>query len=462
MNYADFVNQKLVRHAPTGMADVPEFSRHLFPHQRDLVRWALRRGRSAVFADTGLGKSRIEIEWADKVAQHTGMPVIILAPLAVAAQTVAEGQKMGIHVQEMREGDPNAESLIHITNYERLHKFDARQYAGVVLDESSIIKHHDAKTFSLLTEAFQGHAWKLCATATPAPNDHTELGTHAEFLGICTRAEMLSEYFTHDGGETQKWRLKGHARELFWAWVATWGALVQKPSDLGYCDEGYELPPLTITQHEIAVNTADVLAEGRLFATIASGLMERRSARRESMPARVAAVAEMVNADDQPWVVWCELNAESEALTRAICDAVEVRGSQSIDEKERRLMAFGNGGHRVIVTKPSIAGFGLNWQHCARVAFVGVNDSWESYYQAVRRCWRFGQHRPVDVHVFASEAEGQVVANLKRKEAEAAEMAAQLSAMTRDSVRANVLGSRRDTNAYEANIQMEVPSWLLQ
>jgi hypothetical protein len=456
--YHEFVSRKLFRQPPTGMECVPELSDHLFPHQRDLVHWALRRGRSAIFADTGLGKTRMEIEWAHRVAADQGRPVLILAPLAVASQTVAEGERMGVEVIELRE--PSPFGMIHITNYERIHKFDPRQYAGIVLDESSIIKHHDAKTFAQLTEAFGGHAWKLCATATPAPNDHTELGTHAEFLGVCSRQEMLSEFFTHDGGETQKWRLKGHARELFWEWVATWGALVQKPSDLGYCDEGYLLPLLTVTQHEIAVETDAVLAEGRLFATIASGLMERRQARRESMPARVAAVAEMVNADNQPWVVWCELNAESEALARAIPDAVEVRGSQSIDDKESRLRSFGAGNSRVIITKPSIAGFGLNWQHCARVAFVGVNDSWESYYQAVRRCWRFGQHRPVDVHVFASEAEGQVVANLKRKESEAAEMSAQLSAMTRDSVLANVLGSRRDTNAYSPITNMEIPAWL--
>jgi len=456
--YEVFVRNKLLMHPPTGLDCVPPLSPSLFPHQRDLTTWALRRGRSAVFADTGLGKTRMELEWARVVSEHERRPVLILAPLAVAAQTVAESAIMGIDCRELRE--PSSDGLIHITNYERLHKFNPADYCGVVLDESSIIKHHTAKTLGILIDAFGRHKWKLCASATPAPNDHTELGTHAEFLGICSRVEMLSEYFTHDGGETQKWRLKGHARERFWEWVSTWAALVQKPSDLGYCDEGYALPQLRVEHHEVEVEINDVLAGGRLVASMASTLTERRQARRESMGGRVAAVADLVNHDMQPWVVWCELNAESEALVRAIPEAVEVRGSQTIEEKEARLRAFADGSARVIVTKPSIAGFGLNWQHCARMAFVGVSDSWESYYQAVRRSWRFGQAREVNVHIYSSESEGAVLANLTRKEREAAEMSRELSALTQASVRANVLGSRRDTNVYGPVTPMEVPAWL--
>jgi superfamily II DNA or RNA helicase len=459
--YRDFVINKLTWRSPSGIpgASPDAMNPYLFPHQRDITAWALRRGRAAVFADTGLGKTAIQLAWADYVRRETGGNVIILAPLAVAAQTVAEGCRMGIHVTEARSQSDVQDGIV-ITNYERLHRFDPRTFVGVVLDESSIIKHHDAKTLALLMDAFGNTPWKLCATATPAPNDYTELGTHAEFLGICSRPEMLSEFFVHDGGQTSVWRLKGHARDAYWRWVASWAALVRKPSDLGHSDDGYILPPYTVTQHIIETSKDEVLASGRLFAMEARTLMERRRARRETVGARVQSVADVVNADRQPWVVWCELNAESEALVASIPDAIEVRGSQDIDEKERRLRGFASGDHRVIVTKPSIAGFGLNWQHCARMAFVGVTDSWESYYQAVRRCWRFGQTSEVEVHVFASELEGAVVANLARKERDAEQMAAELSAMTAHAVRESVTGQSRSTNVYAPAARIEVPAWM--
>lgn len=458
MSYQDFVSNKLQFVAPSGLDSVPKLAASLYPHQRDLTAWALRRGRCAIFADTGLGKTAMQLEWARHVpAKRT----LILAPLAVAAQTVAEGVRLGIEVRECRDGSEVSDGIT-ITNYERLHRFSDVAFDAVVLDESSIIKHHDAKTLTILLERFARTPWKLCATATPAPNDFSELGTHAEFLGICTRAEMLSEFFTHDGGETQTWRLKKHARSEYWRWVASWGALVQRPSDLGYDDAGYALPPYQVNQHIIAANQDDVLASGQLFAFEAQTLMERRSARKASIGGRVAAVAEIVNGDLQPWVVWCDLNAESEALVAAIPGAVEVRGSQSIDEKETRLKAFASGQTRVLVTKPSIAGFGLNWQHCARQAFVGVTDSWEAYYQAVRRCWRFGQKQEVEIHVFSSEMEGAVVANLARKEKDAQVMSAELSAATRDVVREQVAGSSRQSNPYEPQKQMEIPTWLQQ
>lgn len=458
MDYSEFVAKKLQFIPPSGMDDVAALHETLYPHQIDLTAWALRRGRAALFADTGLGKTAMQLEWARHVVD-TGVDVLILAPLAVAAQTVAEGVRLGIEVNECRDGS-EVRPGITITNYERLHRFDTQRFGGVVLDESSIIKHHDAKTLRTLLDAFAQTPWKLCATATPAPNDYTELGTHAEFLGICTRAEMLSEFFTHDGGETQTWRLKKHARAEYWRWVASWAALVQKPSDLGYSDDGYKLPPYTINQHVIEIPQDEVLATGQLFAFEAQTLMERRQARKASVGERVAAVAALANSDRQPWIVWCDLNAESEALVAAIPDAIEVRGSQDIDEKEKRLRAFASGQTRVLVTKPSIAGFGLNWQHCARVAFVGVTDSWEAYYQAVRRCWRFGQTQHVEVHIFSSELEGAVVANLARKEKDAQVMASELSAMTAEAVRENVTGSKRSTNVYDPSKQMEIPAWL--
>lgn len=458
-DYASYVRSKLAIHPPSGIADPTIGVRRLFPFQRDLVSWALRRGRAAVFADTGLGKTGMQIAWADAVARHTSGDVLILAPLAVAAQTVAEGAACGVDVTLCRDASDVRPGL-NVTNYDRLHRFDPARFSGVVLDESSCIKHHDAKTLRLLLDAFAACPFRFCATATPAPNDWTELGTHAEFLGVCTRTEMLSEFFCHDGGETQVWRLKGHARKAFWRWVSSWGAMVRRPSDLGYSDDGYALPAARTTAHTVATDAATLRAGGVLFAQEAATLMDRRNARRGSVDARVAMCADLVNADPEPWIVWCDLNAESEALTKAIRGAVEVRGSDDPDTKEERLRAFSEGRVRVLVTKPSIAGFGLNWQHCARVAFVGVTDSWEAYYQAVRRCWRFGQSREVQVHIFASEAEGSVVANLARKERDAAAMAESLSAETRDAVMAEVIGAVRTVNGYDARKAMRLPQWI--
>lgn len=456
MDYDAFVRRKLASSPATGIEASPEMPPGLFPHQEDLARWALRRGRAAVFADTGLGKSRIQLAWAHNVRLATGCRVLILAPLAVAPQTVAEGAQIGVGVVHAKDGAESDAGIV-ITNYERLHRFDPGQFGAVVLDESSIIKHHDAKTLKTLLSAFAETPFKLCATATPAPNDSSELGTHAEFLGVCSRAEMLAEFFLHDGGDTQTWRLKGHAKHAFWRWVASWGALVRSPADLGYDASAYRLPPIDVREHIIR---SDYIATGQLFSSEAQSLMERRDARRSSIAGRVAACAAAVNADVQPWIVWCDLNDEGDALRAAIPDAVEVRGADDVAVKEQRLHDFASGNVRVLVTKPSIAGFGLNWQHCARMAFVGVTDSFEAYYQAVRRCWRFGQRRTVQVHVFASEREGAVVANLKRKESDALAMAELLCAETRDSVMANVRGLQRQSNDYNAVRRVQVPAFL--
>ena len=458
MSYQDYIGRKLSRVPPTGISSGFGSPTDLFPHQSALTAWAVRRGRAAIFADTGLGKSRMQLAWADAVQRHTKRPVLILAPLAVAAQTVEEGAAMGIVVKHAREAD-QVGSGITITNYDRLHKFDCSGFGAVVLDESSCIKHHDTRTLKTLLEAFRDTPFRLCATATPAPNDWTELGTHAEFLGVCTRQEMLSEFFTHDGGDTSVWRLKGHARHLFWQWVSQWGAMVRRPSDLGFDDGAYALPPLHL--HEHTVKTA-MPTNGLLFAVEAQSLSERRDARRLSMQDRVTDCATIVNGDAEPWVVWCDLNAEGDALTAAIPGAVQIAGADSVEVKEQRLADFAAGKFRVLVSKPSICGFGLNWQHAARMAFVGVTDSFESYYQAVRRCWRFGQRRDVHVHIFASSAEGAVVANLRRKERDAMAMAESLSAETRDAVMQAVTGATRQTNDYHARRQVAVPAFLTE
>lgn len=459
--YLDFIERKLSRVPPTGLNDVSDVKivDGLFDFQDALVRWALRRGRCAIFADTGLGKSRMQVAWADAVHREAGHDVLILAPLAVAAQTVQEAAHVGVVVNQCRDGD-EVKPGITITNYDRLHRFDVSRFGAVVLDESSIIKNQSSKTLAMLLDAFKHTPFKLCASATPAPNDWTELGTHAEFLGICTQVEMLSEYFVHDGGDTQTWRLKGHARKHFWKWVSSWSALVRNPSDLGFDGSRYVLPTLHVHQHVTKSGGHDQQQTGMLFALEANTLSERREARKGSLAGRVEECAKLVNADDKHWIVWCDLNAEADALIAAIPGAVEIRGSDDAEVKERRLLDFADGRIRVLVTKPKIAGYGLNWQHCANMAFVGVTDSWEAYYQAVRRCWRFGQKSEVNVHVFASDLEGAVVMNLQRKESDAKAMSDALSSETRDSVMQEVRGVTRKTNEYKKAVRVAVPNWL--
>jgi hypothetical protein len=461
VNYSDFIASKLTRVPSTGLPSVPALHESLFPFQRDLVTWALKRGRAAIFCDTGLGKTRQQLEWGRCVAEYTGGRVLGLAPLSVAAQTVREAQLLGINAKQARfAGDELGPEPIVIVNYDRLHLIDTSQFTGVILDESSIIKNHTAKTLESLMVAFKDHAFKLCATATPSPNDYTELGTHAEFLGVCSREEMLAEFFCHDGADTSKWRLKGHAKTAFWRWVSSWGALLRRPSDLGYDDSAYALPPLTVTTQVIPADPAATKASGLLFAEPANTLTERRSARRSTANKRVELCAAHVLASEEAFIVWCELNAEQDALHQAFgTQCVSIQGKDDAFQKELALNLFLSGEARILVSKPAICGFGINMQLCHRMAFVGVTDSFEKTYQAIRRCYRFGQKHPVDVTFFASELEGNVVANYLRKEKDAIAMAEQLSVETREAVRAEVLGSTRDTNAYgPAGIVM--PKWM--
>jgi len=443
-DYTRFLESKSLTAPPTGLADVPDLNPMLFQFQRDIVGWALRRGRAAIFADCGLGKTPMQLEWA----KHVPGDVLILAPLAVGQQTVREGEKFGIDVNYCR-AQSEAVPGITITNYEMLDHFDTSAYAGIVLDESSILKAYDGKTRTKIIESFAQTPFKLACTATPAPNDFMELGNHSEFLGTMTRAEMLSMFFVHDGGQTQKWRIKGHAQGEFWKWVCSWAVMMRKPSDLGYDDSGFTLPPIAMNQHTVA---SDNPCEGFLFAMEAQTLQERLAARRESIDDRVKLAAEIVARDDGPWLLWCNLNAESEALARAIPGAVEVRGSQSIDVKEGNLNKFTSGEIRVMVTKPSIAGFGMNWQHCSNVAFVGLSDSYEQYYQAVRRCWRFGQKSTVKVHVITADKEGAVVSNIQRKEADADKMATEMVNNMSDLNRENITGTTRTQSEYKRDV----------
>lgn len=417
-DYGHFLRSKESNFIPAGF-DAAGIGSHLFDFQHAIVAWACKRGRAAIFADTGLGKTAMQTEWARLVCEHTGGRVLIVAPLCVAQQTVEEARKWGIPITYARHQD-GASDGITITNYEMLDKFDPAAFAGVVLDESSILKAHDSKTRAKIIDMFRDVPYRLSCTATPSPNDHMELGNQAEFLGVMTATEMLAMFFVHDGGDTSQWRLKGHGKSRFWEWMATWSICIRNPADLGFDGARYILPGLQINEH---VLPADEPLDGQLFAGIAQTLTERRQAKRSSMDARIATAAALVNSHDRPAIVWCHLNDESKALAKAIPDAIEVTGSMSADEKEAAIMAFTHGARRVIVTKPSIAGFGMNWQHCADMVFAGLDDSFESFYQAIRRCYRFGQSRVVDVHLISSESEGAVKANLERKQAQANDMA---------------------------------------
>jgi len=461
MTYEEFLKGKAKMAVASGF-DYPRdrLNGMLFEWQKDIVLWALRKGKCALFEDCGMGKTPQQLEWARIVSAHERKPVLILAPLAVSEQTKREGEKFGIIVTICRT-QADVRDGVNITNYEMLEHFEPGAFCGVVLDESSILKHHDSKTRGMIIEAFDRTPYKLACTATPAPNDHMELCNHAEFMNVMTRTEMLSTFFVHDGGETTKWRLKGHAESEFWRWMSTWALTLTAPSDVGYPDDGFKLPPLRM--HEITVESeAGEAADGQmmLIPGIARTLNDRRKARRDSLNDRVASAAEIANAPGQ-CLVWCDLNAESAALTQMINGAVEVKGADSREDKSSRMNGFTDGSVRCLVSKPSIAGFGMNWQNCHRMIFVGLSDSYEMFYQAVRRCWRFGQEHEVDVYVIISEEEGAVKANIERKEDDARRMVNEMTKYARQSIDNELRNMRRNHDRYAPVAEMIIPDWMV-
>ena len=650
MDYAEFLEKKAILDLPTGMTELPELPDALFPFQRDIVQWALRRGRAALFAGTGLGKSLMELSWAQAVAAHTGNPVLVLAPLAVAAQLVREADKFGINARQVSEASEVGEG-INVTNYQKLDHFDLAAFGGIVLDESSILKNQTGHYRTKLVDAAKAIPFRLAATATPAPNDFMELGNHAEFLGVMSYTDMLATFFVHDGGETQKWRLKGHAENEFWRWMASWSVMLRKPSDLGYSNDGYDLPPLEYHNHQVDMQDGDP-ETGTLFAVVAQTMQERLAARRGSVKERCQMMADIVISDlrtkyakwlkedgslnirqidsgaltaipntppnmpnnnsvgsespkktgrtcgnitqttrkninelansriasmpqgesDMPmtrsfasnarplqnhgplgqsakpdcannmaletssltpclkskvgdapyaekytrknqeegctsiiaipaersedcyaeiatmdlaalqttkrdwsvlpntfarpamgtWVIWCNLNAEQSALEKALGQlCMAISGANSEDEKERLHQAWIEGSTPpILIVKPSMFGHGCNWQHCADTGFVGLNDSWEQFYQAVRRFWRFGQTKPVNVHVVSASTEGATVANIKRKEADADRMAASMVLHMADLSSQEVRGSVRTRADYSPTVAVKVPEWI--
>lgn len=450
--YDEFIASRAYQHIDAGFSP-DRLPCYLKDFQSDITGWACRRGRAAVFADTGLGKTAMQLAWAAQVEAQTNKPVLIAAPLCVAQQTVSEGEKFGIGCTYLR-GPSFSNNRIHITNYEMLKNFSPDDYAGIVLDESSILKGMDGRMRKYITDFAVTIPYRLSCTATPSPNDFMELGTQSEFLGIMSQLEMLAQFFIHDGADTAKWRLKGHARRRFWEWLSTWAVVVRNPGDLGYDSTGYDLPTLNYSEHVVETGETD-----GLFVKIAQGLQERNQARRDSINLRVDRAAEIANSTKGSCIIWCHLNEESEKLENRIDNSVQVYGSMKPEQKEELITAFSRGEIQRLITKPKIAGFGLNWQHCNNMVFTGLSDSWESFYQAVRRCWRFGQTSPVNVHIVTADTEGAVLENIKRKQSQHDQMAMELSHVMRDYTIAEIQGASIEKTNYRPAEPIQIPAW---
>lgn len=435
-----------------------DLNKSLFEYQKDLVYVALKKGHFALFAMTGSGKTAMQGEWAYQVWEQEKMPVLILAPLAVSHQTVHEIKSILGYDVKFVSDQSEIINGINITNYEKLDRFDADEFVAIVLDESSILKSFTGKIRDAIIERFQNTPFKLACSATPAPNDHMELGNHSEFLNVMSRTEMLSMFFVHDGGDTSKWRLKGHARDKFWEFVSTWAAVFTKPSDLGYDeaeDDKYKLPKKTLTEHIVHSK-----ATTTLFAVHAETLQERRQAKRDSLEDRCMIVADIVNGSDDIWLVWCEMNDESKLLKSLIDDCVEVKGSDTDDHKTNSMNDFAEGKIKCLVTKPKIAGFGMNWQICHNVAFASISDSFEQYFQAVRRTYRFGQKNNVNIHIALSEAEGSIKANLERKEKDFMTMINEVVSHTKNKTMIEIKQATIQKTEYNPQMEMKLPLFL--
>lgn len=463
-DYETFIEQKSHLGSSDGF-EPDTLPSHLFDFQQALVSWALRKGRAAILADCGLGKAPMGLAWADAIVRRENKSVLMLTPLGVSAQMLREAEKFGVEAVRSADGSIPSRPCVVLTNYERLHYFDPTDFAGAGCDESSILKSFDGAFRLAITEFMKKLRYRLLLTATAAPNDYIELGTSSEALGELGHIDVLQRFFKNDkntyaqGGsgrsrfsgpmtESEKWRFKGHAEEAFWRWVASWARALRRPSDLGFSDERFILPPLVEHEHLVKCERQP---DGMLLSSTAMNLAEQREERRRTLRERCERVAELVADTGQPALVWCHLNAEGDLLERLIPGAVQVSGSDSDEEKEERLLGFANGDARVLVTKPKIGAWGLNFQHCAHVT-VFPSHSFEQYYQGVRRCWRFGQKRPVRVDIVASTGDAGVRANLQRKAVAADRMFDALVAHMNNAVRID--RGRALTKL------PEIPSWL--
>lgn len=458
--YRNLISAKRVEFQPSGIK-VPALNSLLKPHQEHSTAFALERGRAGLFLDTGLGKSFCALEYGRVIVEYTNKPVLMLAPLAVSAQHECEADKFGIDAKAIRTPDQITTPRVYITNYERVHLFDPAMFGGIILDESSILKAMMGKTSRGLIETFNQTPFRVACTATPAPNDHVELGNHSEFLGALSSTQMLTRFFLHDSADTGNWRMKGHAVKHFWEWVASWSRCISKPSDVGFSDDGYILPDLNEHTHIVAIGRdADGQTEkdgqGLLFRMPDTSATSIHTEKRKSLSERVSKIVDVLQGDTRsPWIVWCDTDYEQDELCRAIPGAIEVRGSMSPDEKEAKLIAFSTRQERVIITKPGLAGYGLNWQHCNNMAFVGLSFSYENYYQAVRRCYRFGQTKPVNVHVVCADTEANIHSVVARKAGDHDKMKSEMVSAMRRAMRIE-----SETQTYSPKLEASLPAWL--
>lgn len=457
-DYEAFIRRKQRRVESFGFdIDTDKLNSNLFDWQKRAVQWAVKRGRAALFEECGLGKTLQQLEWARVIYQHCGQPVVVHCPVGVRQQTKREAEKFGIDatvaVVDDQDGIINGINLI---NYEKLHKFDASVFCGVVLDESSILKGMNSVTKKLLKDCYGQTRFRLACTATPAPNDHMELGNHAEFLGICEPVDMLNRYFVHDSGDTSKWRLRGHAERDFWAWVSQWAVCISKPSDIGGNDKGYKLPELRVERHHVTPDS-DAPPDGMLFNTSGISATTMHEEKRLTNSARCRKAAEIAKQTKGAVLIWCDTNYEADELISHLPDAVEVRGDDK--EKESKLLAFADGQFRILISKPSIAGFGMNYQHCSTQIFAGLSYSFEAYYQAVRRSWRFGQTKPVNVHIIIADSDSAIESAVARKESDHAVMQ---SGMAQAMARSSGIEMNGDMlkQKYRPSVQIEVPCFI--
>lgn len=452
-SYHEFLKNKAVEAPKRGMDQIPKLNPAMFPYQKDCTEFLLNAGCGAAFLDTGLGKSIIALDWGRIVSEHTGKPVLMLAPLAVSHQHVREAHKFGMDARVCQYQDDIGPG-VNVTNYERLHHFTNEGLGGVILDESSIIKGFNGKTTNTLMKFAEPLPFRLACTATPSPNDQMELGQHSQFLGAMDSNEMLARWFITDQRHMGKYRLKHHGVKSFWAWVASWARCLSKPSDLGYSDEGFNLPKLNLQRHMVQADITENAGD-MLFRTPDCSATSIHKEKRLTTAARARVIADLVAAEPtESWIIWCDTDYEADALKAVIPEGVEVRGSMPVDKKESALVGFSNGNIRVLITKPSIAGFGLNFQNCARMAFVGLSFSYESFYQAVRRCWRFGQTRQVDVHVAMANTEMNIWNTISRKTFDHNEM--------KDAMRAAMKEAHESRSVklnYNPTMQAKLPTW---
>lgn len=456
--YQEFLQSKHVRVPFAGFdVNLNDVNPMLFAWQKEIVVWAVKRGKAAIFSECGTGKTPMQADWARIVENHTSKPVIIFTPLAVAAQTVREGRKFGIQITYVRAQSEIGPGGLYVTNYDMLKAFDPTAFGGVVLDESSILKAYTGATKRAILEAFKNTPYKLACTATPAPNDHLELGNHAQFLDVLDSNEMISRWFVNDTMKAGGYRLKKHAEKDYWRWVAGWSVCFEKPSDLGHSDEGFSIPPLQIHEHIVNVDPTEATDDGMLIRASKLSSTSLHREMRLTARARALQTAALVNNTKDPWVIWCNTDYEADELNEAVESAIEVRGSEPNRRKEEKLEAFGQGREFRIITKPKIAAFGLNWQHCHDMAFVGLSYSYEQLYQAIRRSWRYGQTCPVNAHIIMADTEGPVLETIRRKQKQHLEMKAEMVSAMKEvqlEIRAPL-----GLHAF-ARPQVEIPAWL--